>query len=271
MIMDAESSIQVINVPDFWSRVYSATVRLLVLDYDGTLAPFHSQRFKAQPLPGIPDTLRKIKEDPSTRLAVISGRPVCEVLTFLGDLGITLVGSHGFEMVLPGGELWVKSSNLQQLKGLEEAERLISIQNLDAQLEVKVASIAFHTRGMTYRDAVDLEERIYRQWSLLAPAYELECRRFNGGVEIRTADRNKGVALTEIIAAQPGESFSVYIGDDESDEDAFRVLQGRGVGIKVGDPAMPTAAAGFLPDCVAVRNFLETWVEIAASTCRRST
>ena len=52
----------------------------------------------------------------------------------------------------------------------------------------------------------------------------------------------------------------VYLGDDDTDEDAFAVLRGSGVGIKVGDDRWPTAARGFLPDCRAVVEFLRTWV-----------
>jgi trehalose-6-phosphatase len=63
----------------------------------------------------------------------------------------------------------------------------------------------------------------------------------------------------ELIEQVPVGTLTVYIGDDETDEDAFRVLGDRGVGIKVGPSVDGTAAGMSLADCAAVRSFLQTW------------
>jgi trehalose-phosphatase len=107
-----------------------------------------------------------------------------------------------------------------------------------------------------------MEESMFAEWTRLAGLHDLECRRFNGGVEIRCAGWHKGDAVSELLLLQSSGVFPVYVGDDETDEDAFRIIRERGVGIKVGRSSYPSAARGFLKDCWAVKKFLEAWISI---------
>ncbi|GEM_PF-4610206 len=113
-----------------------------------------------------------------------------------------------------------------------------------------------------------MEGEIANQWAGRAPEYGLEYRPFNGGIEIRCCGWDKGAALTALLNVQPENVFEVYVGDDETDEDAFTILRGRGIGIKLGDPSWPTAARGFLPDCRSMLDFLRTWVALTANDKR---
>lgn len=258
--------ISVTNMPDFWLRMRSLPRKFLALDYDGTLAPFQVNPLEAYPLEGITDALRAIRGLADTTLVVVSGRPIVEVLTLLGDMGIAVIGSHGFEFRQPDGKLLVRKPNPLQTTGLKQAQALARQRGPVEKLEIKVASVAFHTRGVPQDRAAKLENMIFSAWSELSAAYELECRRFNGGVEVRCRGRHKGDALYDFLQSQEQTAFCVYVGDDDTDEDAFRMLREReiGLGIKVGDPAVSTAAHGYLQDCEAVRSFLETWVAEAS-------
>ncbi|MGO9374798.1 MAG: trehalose-phosphatase [Syntrophobacteraceae bacterium] len=76
-----------------------------------------------------------------------------------------------------------------------------------------------------------------------ADDHDLRCSRFNCCIELCSTWWNKGdVVLLLIEEWQP--AFSVQIGDNRTDEDVFRVLSWRGVGIKVGNPESSTAAQG---------------------------
>ena len=88
---------EVQGVPDFWTRVEAASEVFLILDYDGTLAPFRVDRMKAVPLDGVLEAIMTIRDSGRTRMALVSGRPLSELLELTGDLGVTMVGSHGFE------------------------------------------------------------------------------------------------------------------------------------------------------------------------------
>ncbi len=265
MTSQIKNNTKIIKIPDFRHRLRKSKSRFLALDYDGTLAPFRAERMEAYPLAGIPELLESLAESGSTPLAVISGRPITELMALLPVGRITLVGSHGFEQMKPGGETVVIRPGAHQLAGLRMAREKAILLGFGRELETKVASVAFHTRKMAPREAVRAEDLVCGQWARLAPSQELECRRFDGGVEIRASGRNKGDVLEELLSELPLETFSVFVGDDETDEDAFRVLRGRGLGIKVGSPCVSTAAAGFLPDCEAVRDFLEQWLSIISA------
>jgi len=97
----------------------------------------------------------------------------------------------------------------------------------------------------------------------IARLHNLEVKRFNGSFELRCPGMDKGSALQVMLSRQPDDAFCVYIGYDESDEDAFKVLIGRGIGLKVGNPDVQTSATGFLPDTEAVKNFLQGWAALA--------
>ena len=250
---------EVAKVPDFWRRLELSQKKFLALDYDGTLAPFHPDPMQAFPLPEIPALLEKLSERSDTTLAIISGRPLGEVVELLGDLAVVVVGSHGREMKKSDGSLRAIEPTDKQKAGLEAALHLAIEEGFEDQLEKKIGSIALHTRPLSSQRAAQIENTALTKWSALAQQYDLECMGFNGGVEVRCTGRNKGDVLKELLDLQPSEAFSVYIGDDVTDEDAFREIKGRGIGIKVGEATTPTAATGFLASCEEVRSFLRAW------------
>lgn len=254
----ARKGVGVIRVPDFWDAFPRDDKKLLALDYDGTLAPFRTERMAARPLPGIEQALKRLQKSKHTTLAIVSGRPLFELSALLGDIDILMVGSHGFELRRPGGEILVRSPNPRQTDGLDRAEAEILKMDFGKCLERKVASTAFHTRALAAARAAAATDRVRSLWSRLALEYDLSCRLFNGGVELRATGWHKGDAVMSLLAESRA-TFSVYIGDDETDEDVFRSLRGRGIGILVGEPTEDTAARGFLPDCGSVRTFLRTW------------
>ena len=250
---------EVVKVPDFWRRLKLSKRKFLALDYDGTLAPFHPDPMQAFPLPEIPELLKKVSERGYTTLAIISGRPLREILELLGDLAVVIVGSHGREKRNIDGSMKVMEPTGKQRVGLEAALHLAIQEGFEDHLEKKLGSIALHTRPMAAGRAAEVEKIAFEKWSALTLEYDLECMGFNGGVEVRCTGRNKGDVLAELLDLQPSGTFSVYIGDDITDEDAFREISGRGIGIKVGEPTTPTAATGFLASCEEVRDFLRAW------------
>jgi trehalose 6-phosphate phosphatase len=253
----------IINIPDFWDRLRGAQKRLLALDYDGTLAPFHIERMEAEPLVGIPELLKQIQDRDDTTLAIISGRPVFELVSLVGNIGVTMVGSHGFELRGPDGAILIKKITPEQEEGLMEARAIGIEAGLEERLETKTASIALHTRGLSPDEASLMEDEMHETWGNFAARHHLEVKRFNGGVELRATGWNKGDALESLLLDLKEETLCVYIGDDETDEDAFERIQPYGFGIRVGDPSQPSKAHGFLPDTDCVKRFLQAWKDMA--------
>jgi trehalose 6-phosphate synthase/trehalose 6-phosphate phosphatase len=214
---------------------------------------------QARPLAGIPGILRAIV-DAGTTVAILSGRPVREVLELIGDLGITVVGSHGHELRYPDGSVTAVDPEPVQREGLDRARDLVVLpEGMADRVESKIASVALHTRGLCEEDASVLIDKALALWHPLAAAHRLEVRHFDGGVELRSRGWHKGSALLQVLVAQPVDAFCVYVGDDETDEDAFRALRDRGVALRVGRCLSDSAAHGCLADCAAVRAFLLAW------------
>jgi trehalose-phosphatase len=189
-------------------------------------------------------------------------------MTLLNNPPVTVIGSHGYELWPFDGSCVVRQPTAKQRQGLSEIETSLRQRGYDHKLELKVASVALHTRGLDPAVAAAMEEGVAAEWGGRAPEYDLECRRFNGGIEIRCSGWDKGEALNLLLGIQPPDVFAVYVGDDDTDEDAFAVLRDRGVGIRVGSPSQPTAARGFLPDCRAVAVFLQTWITLTTNKGR---
>lgn len=259
--MESNSTVhaQVINLPHFWDQVSESEYTLLALDYDGTLAPFHIDPMKAHPLPGIPPLLKGLSKSRNTTVVIISGRPVEDLCALLGSIGITLIGCHGFEVIDADGNLTVRGPDREQLEAMEKASTAAVCLGLGGRLEVKTASVAVHTRGMSQEEASKVEGLILQEW-LGIKTSGTGCRRFNGGVELYCNGWNKGDALGVLLKNMPRGTLPVYVGDDATDEDVFRYLRGSGIGIKVGSPGSATEARGFLPNCHAVREFLCSWL-----------
>ncbi|HDP24944.1 MAG TPA: trehalose-phosphatase [Deltaproteobacteria bacterium] len=263
MRFEEQQTVCIHAIPDFWDRLIHARETLLGLDYDGTLAPFHEDRMDAVPYPGIPPVLKEIRRTTVTEVVIISGRPLSELSSLMGNVGCLLIGSHGFESLSPDGHRdWRNPDDLQK-RGLALAKKLGTMDVPGERLEAKIASVAIHTRGLPPDQARRIEERIWTRWKEIGDAYDLEPKRFNGGVELRSRGWDKGNVVRSLLRARPSDIFAVYIGDDETDEDAFSVIRDRGVGIKVGLPIRATAAQGFLADSSQVKLFLEKWLRKA--------
>ncbi len=251
------------GVADFWQRLSRARRRLLVLDYDGTLAPFRVERDEAVPLPGVREVLARLRDGGVTTVAVSSGREAGEVSGLLEVPGIPVWGSHGFEVLDGQGSLTQIPLDPRQRQGLDRAAAQLAAEVEPLRLERKHCGVALHTRGMEPEQARQLERSTARRWRVLAPGAGLECRAFNGGVELRALGQDKGTALRRVMAAHPGAELTVYVGDDDTDEDAFTALATvpGGLGVKVGPAGVSTAASGRLDDCAGVLAFLQRWAD----------
>ncbi len=253
---------QNVGIAGFWETIRNAPSVALLLDYDGTLAPFHVNRVQAVPLDGIVDALQGIGRHMDTLVALVSGRPIAEILSLMPDPGVTIIGTHGFEIRPPGEEIKVMLVDEAQQNLLDraelDAEKLISKQ----RTERKIATVAAHFRGLDRLDAREYESALTKRWLSYADLSMVEVRQFNGGLEMRALGRHKGIAVAEYLATCPPHTLAVYLGDDDTDEDAFKALREvGGYGIRVGEPSQTTAAQGSLSSCDDVLRFLQKWIK----------
>jgi len=91
----------------------------------------------------------------------------------------------------------------------------------------------------------------------------LTLRSFDGGLELRVPGRDKGSAVREVLAEEGVEAAAAYLGDDLTDEDAFRALQGKGLAALVRPESRPTAADIWLQAPDELILFLDRWLAAA--------
>lgn len=251
-----------VGIAGFWSTVRDSPSVALLLDYDGTLAPFHVNRLQAVPLDGVVEALQDIRKHTDTFVALVSGRPIAEILALMPDPGVTIIGTHGFEVRPAGEEIRVMLVDEAQQDLLDRAE--MDAQKLigKGRAERKIATVAAHFRGLDRLDAREYESALTKRWLGYADLSMVEVRQFNGGLEMRALGRHKGIAVAEYLATCPEGTLAVYLGDDDTDEDAFKVLrQDGGYGIRVGESSETTAAQGSLSSCDDVLRFLQGWIK----------
>ncbi len=250
-----------------WRLVSLAHHRLLMLDYDGTLAPFHVTRELALPLPRSLELVGAIAAEPHTSVAVVSGRSLSEVGRLLGPLPVTLVGEHGWEMRQRDGSVLQHPVSAASVEILDRAERTARDRGMGGLLERKRTGLVLHTRGVAGGGlARELEDQTWTAWQTLAEGEEkVRLQRIDGGIELRVCGWNKGTAVLSLVSQSPEDTLAVFLGDDVTDEDAFEAVQGFGFGVRVGESDRRTVAAAHLPTCASVADFLEEWLRVAGA------
>jgi trehalose-phosphatase len=252
------------GIPErLWTRLASTDHRLLLLDYDGTIAPIRVHYEEAPPLPGIVPLLEGLVSSERTSVIVISGRPIADLERLLGPLPVTLVGEHGWETRRPDGLVFREPLPVDAGAALERAIAAATGAGLGARLERKRCSVVLHTRDLAAPQARETESACGRLWEIEEGHGGLRLDRTGGGLELRAAGRTKGSATRDRIAASWPGSLVVYLGDEASDEEAFAVVEPEGLAIRVGPAERPSRATSRLPSVDAVAVFLSTWLRVA--------
>lgn len=229
------------------------------LDYDGTLTPIVSQPEDAW----LSDSMRQALRELAARepvVAILSGRDLDDVRWHVNIDAIVYAGSHGFDIAGPRG--FRRQMATEFLPTLDLAEKKLH-EALDgisgARVERKRFSIAAHYRNVNENDVPKVEQAVGE-----VATRHRKLRRINGKKVydlLPDVAWDKGKAVLWLLETLGLESRSggirpIYIGDDRTDEDAFRALKERGVGILVNDESLPTAARYSLKDASEVERFL---------------
>lgn len=254
------------KLDDFFRCFAGAARPSLLLDYDGTLAPFRVDRFKAQPWAGVRELLNQIQSQGRTRLVVVTGRPAQEILPLLRiEPAPEVWGLHGAERLHVDGR-----RDFQQLSPTVRAE----LDALSAQLkreatggliEEKPNAIVMHWRGVPPVRAKAIEKRTRALFEPATRMNDLSLLEFEAGLELRSG-RDKGGAVAAILAETSGPKHhpAAYLGDDLTDESAFRAIKGRGLGVLVRRLPRSTAADVWLRPPQELRDFLKMWFHACA-------
>jgi trehalose 6-phosphate phosphatase len=229
------------------------------LDYDGTLTPIVDRPDHALLSSAMRQILRELAS--CCPVAIISGRDRADVQKLVQIDAIVYAGSHGFDIAAPQNRQIQYENGLAFLPVLAHAEdelrqKLAAVAG--ALVEHKKFSIAIHFRNVAEADEAALEAIVDE-----VLAHHPDLRKGYGKKVFELQPRidwHKGKAVLWLLQALKLDGAGVlplYIGDDLTDEDAFKALAQRGIGIMVEDSTRPTAAHYVLKSPVEVQAFLQ--------------
>lgn len=204
---------------------------LLCLDYDGTLVPLRKRPELAVIPPQVKKLLAALAVLPRVNLAVISGRELSNIRQMVGVKGLIYAGTHGLEIRGPGKMVSTNRLSGKERQGLEHAWRTLreGTKTLPGTfVEKKKMALAAHYRnapeGVPGKLGV-LARTAAAQNGLYVKNGKKVFELLPGGM------RDKGGAVCwirdELTRRNGITPLAIYIGDDLTDEDAFRVLRGR--------------------------------------------
>lgn len=255
-----ELGLQVKALDAFFARLEAAPQRALLLDYDGTLAPFRVDRDRAHPYPGVLEAVGRLMRDERNRVVVVTGRKISDFQAVSGfPERLEVWGSHGWEHRDPDGACRVMPGNPAGTAGLARAAQWLGRQGLDGRIERKPGCLAVHWRGLPARQVGELRGLLMSRLPEFTAGGGLAIHEFDGGVGLRMTGRNKATAVRAVLGGLPAGSAAAFLGDDLTDEDALGVLEKPHLGILVRAQWRPTRARVWLRPPGDVLAFFERW------------
>jgi len=247
---------------DIFARL-SGSSSVVCLDYDGTLTPIVSDPTKAF-LPR--DTHRVLKRLAEHRkVVIISGRDLADVREMVGIEGIVYAGSHGLDVgkLADSSHRRLMERFVVELASAESELGSVAERIPGVRLERKRYTLAIHYRNVDDSLLDKVEQSVDSALSRHGQLRKTEGKKV---FELRPdIEWDKGRALSYLLENLHVDSTRVvplYIGDDLTDEDAFRAIENQGVGIVVGDDERPTTAQYRLSNPAEVTEFLEELVAL---------
>lgn len=250
----------------FMARLGQCRRGILMLDYDGTLAPFTLDPGAVRPYPGVSEALDALMAAGGTRVVIVTGRSLRDSPPWLGTRRQPEAwGSHGRERLLADGQYLVAGIDEFAARALALADEWTAdVEAAGGRCEAKPGCIAFHWRGAGSTQVVRIRELLSRRFHEEALEDVLEWRNFDGGIELRASGTSKAAVVEAVLADAPDSLPVAYLGDDSTDEDAFIAIRHRGLAVLVRPHYRPTAADIWLKPPGELLTFLHAWQQASA-------
>lgn len=230
----------------------------LFLDYDGTLVPFVRNPAEAQLDEQTRETLARISRKRGVAVTIISGRSLSDIHARIGLEGVTYAGNHGLE-ICGGGLRFIEPTAAARSDELAQLSTRLAAdlrRFAGTVVEYKGLTTTIHYRQAAVREIGKIEDTVRAALQHAADSFRAASSKMAIEVVPRTG-WHKGKAAAWINQHLGGNPLSLFIGDDETDEDAFRALP-EAITVRVGSCTV-TAARYWVADPSAVHDFL-TWL-----------
>jgi trehalose 6-phosphate synthase/phosphatase len=230
---------------------------MLLLDLDGTLAPLAPRPELAEVPKATLAAIRRLVAQ-GWRVGIVSGRPAAEARRMVPLRGVRVFGSHGLEGSWGprrrGRAVPVRLR--RRLAALARSAKTLAAGTPGAWVERKPAGVAIHDRSVP-RSRLAAWRRRRSRWLAGQELEGLEKLAGKRVLELRPEGVHKGRVVAQLPLPGRADASLIAIGDDRTDEDLFRAVRGRGLGVRVGRAGVRTLARHRLASPHAVRRFLE--------------
>ena len=208
--------------------------RILLLDYDGTLSPFKEPPETAVPGAILLALLNTLADDPRNNMVIVSGRHRDLLQKWFGSLNLGLVAEHG-AWIREKAKDWVPAVKVES----NWKEKVLPIlRNYEDRLpgsflEEKEFSLVWNFRSADPELASVRSKELADELSYFSENTELQVLQASKSVEVRNIGIDKGMAA-KLLLSEKTFDFVLAVGDDQADEDLFKVLPEKSYSIKVG-------------------------------------
>jgi trehalose 6-phosphate phosphatase len=240
----------------------------LFLDYDGTLSPIAPRPEKAVISTETKELLKALTKCDRIELAIVTGRALPDIKKLIGLKSVTYVGNHGMEIegqnlnfICPLPKQY--KNDLKQISTiLREGFALTD----GVIIEDKKYSLSLHYRLVDPKITPSVEEKFKNLLATYIEKNRIALRFGKMVIEVRSpADWDKGKAVLWLLekrhTAKNLETLAIYIGDDQTDEDAFVALKDSGLTIVIGENKS-SQAQYYLNNTSEVVEFLRQVLEL---------
>ncbi len=233
---------------------------VICLDYDGTLTPIRPSPPEAVLEDEMRAAIRKLAAQ--SPVAIVTGRQLDDARRMVG-IDLIYAASHGFELKFPGEPAKpyapAESYRAAIAETADAAES--GARGIDGVLiERKPFSTAVHFRKTAPEDMPQVDALVADLQARHPGLRVLQGKKVCEFQPRIDWDKGRAVGLLAERLEVPLEGV-LYIGDDVTDEDAFRTIAGKGIGILVNETDHDTAAQYRLNDPAEVQIFLERLTE----------
>ncbi|XP_050322145.1 uncharacterized protein LOC126754220 [Bactrocera neohumeralis] len=236
----------------------------LLLDYDGTLAAIADNPKNTYMNVDVEKLLNRLAVHPQIFLCIISGRGLRDVQSRIGIKGITYAGNHGLEIESGDGTRhdYPLAAELKKHYAPMVKELIDNVQKNGAWVEDKTVSLTYHYRDVPAKISEEQKQLAIR----IIESHGYRTSQAHDAIEAKPpVNWHKGEASLLILKDRFGDDWAekikvIFAGDDNTDEDAMRFLQGSSKTFRVAaDPEIQTYADFRLPQQDLVEDLLK-WI-----------
>jgi trehalose 6-phosphate phosphatase len=216
---------------------------LLLSDFDGTLCRIVPSAEQVRLEKQAKSSLKKIRKLPDTSLGIVSGRSLKEIKGYVGLRKIFYVGNHGFEIEYTDSEgrrrSFIHPAARRSRPAVKKIKKELSglLNKIKgAKVEDKILTLSLHYRKVKDKDLNKVKQIFNKTITPYKRSGEIAVTRGKKVFEVRPpVDWHKGKAVLKIKKILNKKNLvTVYLGDDTTDEDVFKILKKKDIGIFVG-------------------------------------